>query len=173
MRRNDGGGRSRGEISSSAEGRIQDYKEKIENLVDIKDDVLEERDAVTGMEGLGTIEGMESVIGSLEAAEETSRGEFSDGSDALTESLSEGQGLEEDLHERAEADEGDAQKFAAAGQAIKSDTARGRVAEAETEAIEDKEFLDGVEREIHESGESTINEQEQLSQIVQDAEGQR
>lgn len=167
MPRNDGGGRSRSEISSSAEQRIQDYREKVESLTDVKDDVLEERDAIAGMAALGTIEGVEAVTDSLHEAEETSQGEFSEGSDALTESMTEGQELEEDLQERAEADEADATKFGDAGQAIKSDAARSRVAEAEDQAREDKGFLDGVKEEVRESGATTTSELNELSQTVQ------
>ena len=78
MARGSRSSRGRGDITQTVEGHDQDYKEKTDALERDAEDHRVECDAIEGMEGIGTEEGMEDVTESLQEAKETTEQEFTD-----------------------------------------------------------------------------------------------
>ena len=166
MAKSNRGSRSRGEITQSVDQRKGEYEEKTDALKHDAEDVGTEREAIEGMEGLGTIEGMEAVTESLREAEATSQREFADDGGVLEQSQREGQELEGELDERAESTDKDLREISEARGEVHSDAAAGPIERAEAQTREDIEFLRGEEERGRESREKAEQEHEQLKQIV-------
>ena len=128
MPKNSRDSRARGDITAARESRDQDYKEKTEHLTESTEDIRTEREAIEGMEAIGTMEGMEQTMDSLREAETVSEEEFTREGEALGESQSEGKEHEGELQERSDATAADKERV---GQA--RDTVKGDAASAATE----------------------------------------
>lgn len=161
-----GGARSRSDITSCREERDQDYSTKTDQLKEIKEDVQTERETIEGMDGLGTMEGMEAVTESLREAENVSQEEFSQEGEALNESQSEGKEFEDELQERTDSNSADMTKIEQTRQSVKSEAAGSSVERAAEQTREDIEFLRGEEEQAREAREASEQEYAQLSQIV-------
>lgn len=163
--------RGRSDIAGTVDRLQHEYKEKTEALTDTKEDVSIERDTIDGMEMDGTIEGVEAVKDSLRQAEDTSKKEFTEQADALTESLTEGTEFETEIQERSDATAADMEKVGEARSELHSGAAGASAERAESQLQEDREFLRGEDQRERESREAAAQECQQLTQIVFGAGG--
>jgi hypothetical protein len=166
MRRNDCGSRTRGEIRDFGETNEQEQKKEIEGARDAKDDVLTGREAIEGMSGMETLEGVQAAMDSLEQAEACSVGEFNEESDAFRETEGESERNEQDLNQRAEAGKQDSENLDTAARQMHSDNARGPVEQAEAQTQEDVAFLESEEQGSRRVRETNAQELSELERTV-------
>lgn len=166
MARSNRSRRTRGEISQTVQERDQEYNEKTDALERDAEDHRVECDATESMEAAGTEEGMEAVTESLQEAKATTEQEFAEDGAALEQAQGEGAEFEGELNERTESNEADVQRFGDSRQQVHSDSASSRIEQAESQTLEDSEFLRGEEEQTRQARERAQEQHERLKQAL-------
>jgi hypothetical protein len=166
MPRNNRSDLSRSDITNTADRLDQGYKEKTGELDRTKQDYEVEIVTIEGMGMLGTLEGMQAVVASLETARDTSVKEFEEQTDAFEGVKAEGQELEGELQERTESVTADLEKLGQARSEVNSRAAGSSVERAESQLQEDREFLSSEDKRERESREAAEELVRQLRQVV-------
>lgn len=160
----------RSRITEQMEKHQADLCETAERAAEHVADSETERATLERLEG-GTAEGGDEVQLHIEAAQETSAGEFERLGDNLEQVHHETEEHERELHEGAERGEADGEAIADAASQVRGEGASRELTEAQEAARRDVELLTSMEQRIREAREQSQRLYEEYRRRVNSARG--
>lgn len=161
-----GDARSRSEIQDQVETQEQDREQKGEDSELVTVDAETIGQTKDELEGGGTIEGTESAVESVDAAQDVTAEEHERQDEQIEEVQAEIETHEQELQERSDTDQADLGKLSDATSELKTDVATGELIDAKEALIEDDEFLQDQKRQAEEGRqESERIQQEHRSRV--------
>ena len=158
---------SRSEITSTVDEHRTEMHERGELVQETVDDLETEFRTLEALESQGTSEGLEEVLQDIEQAREVSGQEFDTDTERLEQTQEQSQEHQGELSERDDSVTRDREQISAAGSEVRRDTARGELAQAESAAEQDIEFL-----KEHEDGEEESRTESEQSQRERESRAQ-